>query len=155
MDREKKEGREREREERRKRGKGKEGGREGGREKRGEGERRREGEHTSTQCLGIPPGIPPPPQLICCGFEQLLLPRGHNTIGPLTVQVHMCMYRCGCARALPGRGGGRGLSCQPLMPLTVPPPLAGSLPPLGLRAAPTAEGLALPSYCHLLQVGLS
>ena len=22
------------------------------------------------QCLGIPPGIPPPPQLTCCGFEQ-------------------------------------------------------------------------------------
>ena len=58
-----------------------------------------------THCLGIPPGIPPPPQLTWCGFEQLLLPRGHNTIGALTVQVHMCMYRCGCARALPGREG--------------------------------------------------
>ena len=81
-----------------------------------------------TQCLGIPPGIPPPSQLTCCGFEQLLLPRGHNTIGPLTVQVHMCMYRCGCARALPGRGGGVASadshSCLSLCPL---PSLAPSL----------------------------
>ena len=100
---------------------GREGGREGGKERgreeeEGEGEELEEGvkgekeerkeQSLHTQCLGIPPGIPPPPQLTCCGFEQLLLPRGHNTIGALTVQVHMCMYRCGCARALPGRGGG-------------------------------------------------
>ena len=62
-----------------------EGGSGGGREERegrGEGEKKsssgekeERGRARQAQCLGIPPGIPPPPQLTCCGFEQLLLPR--------------------------------------------------------------------------------
>ena len=100
------------------------GERKGGQEQEKEGgmegvEGKKEALHT--QCPEIPPGIPPPPQLTCCGFEQLLLPPGHNTIGALTVQVHMCMYRCGGARALPGRGGGvasaASHSCLSLCPL--------------------------------------
>ena len=106
------------RERRKKEEKEREGG-EGERERGGKEEREEQSLHT--QCLGIPAGIPPPPQLTCCGFEQLLLPRGHNTIGSLTVQVHMCMYSCGCARALPGRGGGvasaASHSCLSLCPL--------------------------------------
>ena len=92
--------RRRERERRKKEEREREGGREG--RKEGGGGKEERGRAPQAQCLGIPPGIPPPPQLTWCGFEQLLLPLGHNTIGPLTVQVHMCMYRCGCARALPG-----------------------------------------------------
>ena len=45
-----------------------------GEKKSSSGEKERE-RALQAQCLGIPPGIPPPPQLTCCGFEQLLLSR--------------------------------------------------------------------------------
>ena len=80
-----------------------------------------ERESTAHPVPGESPWDSPSPQLTWCGFEQLLLPRGHNTIGALTVQVHMCMYRCGCERALPGRGGGvasaASHTCLSLCPL--------------------------------------
>ena len=51
------------------------GGRGEGEKKSSSGEKEERGRALHPQCLGIPPGIPPPPQLTCCGFEQLLLPR--------------------------------------------------------------------------------
>ena len=91
-------------------GRGRERGRKGGRERGREGgregrkrEREREGGEImkaphSSSAWGFPLGFPPSPQLICCGFEQLLLPCGHNTIGALTVQVHMYVqvWMCTC-----------------------------------------------------------
>ena len=50
------------------------GGRGEGEKKSSSGEKEERGRALHSQCLGIPPGIPPPPQLTCCGFEQLLLP---------------------------------------------------------------------------------
>ncbi len=51
------------------------GGRGEGEKKSSSGEKEERGRALHAQCLGIPPGTSPPPQLTCCGFEQLLLPR--------------------------------------------------------------------------------
>ncbi len=53
------------------RGRWTEGEREREKKEGREGKGGREGERESTlgSVQGIPPGIPPPPQLTCCGFE--------------------------------------------------------------------------------------
>ncbi len=93
-------------------------GREGkGRREGGRGGERERGRALHTQCLGIPPGIPPPPQLTCCGLNSCCC---HNTIGALTVPVPLWPSRRGlqvCAHVV---GMSEWLAAE-----ATPPPLPG------------------------------